>query len=69
MITVLPNYRFQVNENIDIFNTNENLINQNKTSYKCLRLALDIFSTIVFPIGIGRLIVFFAKQIAPLVIP
>jgi hypothetical protein len=68
MITVLPSYKFQVNENIDIFNTRENLINQNKTSHKCLHLALDIFSTIVFPIGIGRLIVFFAKQIAPLVI-
>jgi len=66
-ITPLPNFKFQVEDGMDIFKTNEKPVfsSHHKVINKTCRIAWNIFSVVVFPIGVARLVVFAAKHIAP----
>lgn len=64
----LPTVQFQVKASQDIFKTAEKTAKKNRLINKITRITWNIFSIIVFPIGIARLTVFAAKQLASFVI-
>lgn len=63
-INALPQFKFQVEENNDIFNTKLKIEND-KNRNPCFRIARNILSVMTFPVG---LTLFAAKKIAPLII-
>lgn len=67
-ITKLPVSKFHVTETHDIFHTKQILADEQKTLAKIRRVAWNIFSIVVFPVGIGRLIGKVGKLVVSLII-
>jgi len=57
LIIPLPPAAFKVTPKLDIFNTQQTIDERHRLSQKCLQIAYHIFSAIIFPLGIARLIV------------
>jgi hypothetical protein len=64
-LTTLPNIKFAVDENRDIFQVKQRTLQKNSPSQKLQDLAYDLFSVLIFPVGCARLIVKAVKKIAP----
>ena len=63
----LPEYKFQVSESADIFETKKKseakLAEESTLSSRICRIAWNIFSVIIFPVGIARLIIAGVKRL------
>jgi hypothetical protein len=67
-IVPLPNVKYQIDEQNDLFKTKQKKLEADKLENKILQTAWDIFSVICFPVGLARLGLLGAKKIAPLII-